>query len=778
MQLAGVGLLLGALATMGLVIGAGAAGPGSGSIVPTAVQPLGTVAHGPFSSGQLINVVVPTNETFSSDDGLNNNNSAINILECSAPDGVVPTNPSACDGNTIQGNTILPATDGSFTYNNYQLYALPDAISLGEGSSGVACGNTMATECILFIGNNQADFTKPHLWSAPFFIAPNADDGGENPGDGSAPATASMPDPGLSTVVASPGTATGNGVDLSTVTVTLLGTGSVPVEGKAVTLTPTSCTPSPCAATVTDPSPDSSGSNGQVAFTLTDSVAQVVTLSAVDSTDSVTLNSTANVTFQAPVVDAAHSAVVASPTTVAAGGSTTVTVTLRDQGATTAEPVEGKTVTLSGSAGSSALITPAEMPNVTNAAGVVTFTVTDPAAEIVTFTATDTTDSNTVISDTGPATVTFGTLAVSPSTSTVTVSNPNPAPLGASGTTAVVTLLTSTGSPVAGKTVSLAASTGTSVTITPLTTPAATDAQGHVSFSLTDTVAETATLTASDTTDGIALTAQPTVSFTSGSPSATASTVTAQAPSAPADGETQVGIFITLNDQFGEPLSGKTITVAGAPTGNVLVHPFAIGSALPGVTNSSGQVQFEADDTHAETVTFAATDTTDSLVLSQTVSVTFTALPADPAAQDTTVKASPTSVAADGKTATTITVTLTDYFGNPIANTSISLKALNGSSTISPSTAVMTNQVGVATFTATDSTAEVVTYQATDTTDSDAVLESEAVVTFGNPPAPPAVAAFARWSRARAACRRTVPTAPRSRSSSPMATGIPSPGSP
>ena len=65
------------------------------------------------------------------------------------------------------------------------MYALPDSVTLGEGSSGPTCGNTSATECILYIGNNQNDFTKPHLWSQPFFVKSNgADDGGDNPGDG------------------------------------------------------------------------------------------------------------------------------------------------------------------------------------------------------------------------------------------------------------------------------------------------------------------------------------------------------------------------------------------------------------------------------------------------------------------------------------------------------------------------------------------------------------------------------------------------------------------
>ena len=133
-----------------------------------------------------------------------------------------------------------------------------------------------------------------------------------------------------------------------------------------------------------------------------------------------------------------------------------------------------QTVTLAGTG--SAVVTPAANPNVTNASGVVTFTATDPNSETVTFTATDTTES-TVIANT--ASVTFGTLTVSASQSTVTTTSP--APLGASGTTVVVTLLTSTNSPVEGKTVSLS-STGSAVVGAP--TPATTGSNGQVSFLL------------------------------------------------------------------------------------------------------------------------------------------------------------------------------------------------------------------------------------------------------------------------------------------------------
>lgn len=371
LQFSGAALFIAAAVTLGLSVGAGATGPTSGSIVSNAAQCSGTCTAGiPFSSGQNINVDVPANETFSADDGLNNNNSGINIVECSAPNGVVPTNTAACDGNTIVAG-ILPNTDGSFTESGYTLYALPDNTSLGEGTSGPACGQTASTECILYIGNNQGDFTQPHLWSAPFFIAPDAGDLGTNPGDGSPPAVATIPSASLSTVVVAPATATVDGVDLSTVTVTLLATGGVPVQGKAVTLGSSSST-----TTVSGPSPAVTDANGQTTFTVTDTAPESVTLTASDSADNVTVTQKPVVEFQAPKVDPTHSTVSANPTTVTGAGSTTITVTLRDQAAN-AQPVAGQTVTLAGTG--SAVITPAASPSVTNAQGVVTFTATDTA---------------------------------------------------------------------------------------------------------------------------------------------------------------------------------------------------------------------------------------------------------------------------------------------------------------------------------------------------------------------------------------------------------------
>jgi hypothetical protein len=145
------------------------------------LQPQAGVAPGtPFSSGQNINVVIPANATFTPPDNL----IAKQIVECSAPNGVLPTNSIACDGLTVQGPTVTASTTGAIGLQNYTVYALPDSVSLGEGSGGPVCGNTLATECVIYVGDNYNDFTKPHLWSQPFLITANGNDLGANPGDG------------------------------------------------------------------------------------------------------------------------------------------------------------------------------------------------------------------------------------------------------------------------------------------------------------------------------------------------------------------------------------------------------------------------------------------------------------------------------------------------------------------------------------------------------------------------------------------------------------------
>jgi Bacterial Ig-like domain (group 1) len=735
-QLVGLALLVVIAATFAAISVSGA-DPAEGASGPYAVAVSPFTANTPYSSGQEINVVVPANSLFVQ-------TSNVNIVECAAPNGVLPTLPLECDGNTIQGPTILPNTDGSINlqeqgYGPYQVFALPDSISLGESASNqVTCGNTAATECVLYIGDNQGDFTAPHVFSQPFNIEPNADDKGENPGDGSAPTVPTAPSGTLSTAVAAPSTVAADGADQSTVTVTLLGTGSVPVPGKTVTLSQGSGQ----STIVPTQTPNVTDANGVATFTVTDSTVENVTYTAADTTDSVTLQQTPTVDFDAPVVTASSSSVSSGLSPVPSGQSDTITVTLRDQGSHP-QPVAGQTVSLSGTP-SSVAITPQPPTQVTNASGVATFSASDANNEVVTFTAVDTT-ANVALT---PISVTFGTLTVSASTSTVTAAIPvaEAAAIGG-GTSVTVTLKTTGGSPVAGITVALAASS-TNASIDP--SSMATDANGAATFTVTDSMPEKVKFTATDTTDSISIGATASVQFEAPAVSADTSQVQVNGSTTTtsvADGESQTAVAVKLEDQFGNPIQGASVKLE--VTGSAAVVPDPSGSTPAGTTNVGGnlpgEADFQVDDEVAETVTITAIDTSASptVTVTHTANIVYGPGPPNLDVPSSMVVASPTNLPSDGTTTTAITVTVTDLFGNPVSEQAITLSALpSGNAAVITGGDTTTNTTGVATFTATDATAEVVTFQATDTTDSDTPLLSEAVVTFGNPPVPPPVAEF------------------------------------
>jgi hypothetical protein len=720
LQGGGAALALAGALLVAFLPDAGATGPPDGSIVPDSAVPVAPYTAGqPFSSGQQINIVIPANSDLPT-------GSNANVVECAAPGGVPPTDISECDGLTHNGPTLAVNPDGSINFQAetgslYTLYALPDQASLGE-SPGGSPQCDLSHECVLYVGENQNDFTQPHYWSQPFYIAPTAGDTGANPGDGSPPAVATAPDPGLSAVSATPATVPADGANTATVTVTLTATGPQPVSGKTVTLSQGS------GHSVIGAASGVSDANGRVTFAVSDSTAEAVTYTATDTTDSVTVTQTATVTFAAPTVSAGSSTVVASPQNVPADGTTasTVTVSLRDQGAIP-QPEAGRTVTLAQGSGHS-VITPASA--VTDASGTATFSVTDTADEAVTYHATDTTDSVTLNS---VATVVFGTLNVSPSESTVAAQSP--APLTGAGSGVTVTLLAPDGAtPIAGKTVSLSTTSGHTA-VTP--TSAVTGVNGQAQFVVSDPDAESVTLTATDTTDGVVLDQKPTVSFEAAAPSATKSTVASSTTTVPADGQTPVSILVTVNDQFGNPVKNQTVKVS-ASSKNVDVTPEQVGgTGTAGVTNAAGEVQVLANDEIAESVTFTAVDLSDgNLKLAQTVSATY--IPGPPDGMISTLTASPSKVAADGKATSTVTATVKDHFGNPVANHVVSLAASGGTSEVSPaSDKVTTGANGQAAFQVTDTAQENVTYQATDETDG-LLLTAKVTVTFGNPPVPPA----------------------------------------
>lgn len=146
---------------------ASALGPRSGAeISGIAIPPEGYPSGTPFFDGQQIDVRIPPNSILHS--GLR-----VNILECSDPGGStgnLPTSINNCDGNTIQGPTVLINQDGSVDFGHYPVYALPNFWALGESKTGQPVCN-LSRACVLYVGENQEDFTAPHYFSQPFYVA-------------------------------------------------------------------------------------------------------------------------------------------------------------------------------------------------------------------------------------------------------------------------------------------------------------------------------------------------------------------------------------------------------------------------------------------------------------------------------------------------------------------------------------------------------------------------------------------------------------------------------
>ena len=174
----GMAVVASGLLTAALPFGAGAA---QASDPVTISAPAGVAT--PWQSGQTVTVKVAANSTLDlsnlESSGGYHGEPAIRAEECDDPGGLaanlpaVPTN--HCDGSTIATTSAVNA-DGSLTLTSFQVFALPDKVSLGEASNGFPQCGTQANQCVLYVGPDQLDFTKPHLFSAPFLVEANGTD--------------------------------------------------------------------------------------------------------------------------------------------------------------------------------------------------------------------------------------------------------------------------------------------------------------------------------------------------------------------------------------------------------------------------------------------------------------------------------------------------------------------------------------------------------------------------------------------------------------------------
>ncbi|MGA2522131.1 MAG: hypothetical protein ABSG81_15095 [Acidimicrobiales bacterium] len=257
----------------------------------TTLSTIGEVtSNAPYSSGQNIDVSVAANSTLDLSNLEANGYTgepAMKAVECADPDGLssnLPSTPTGhCDGQTILSTSAVNS-DGSFVINDYTVYALPDNATFGEGpNSTPVCG--VGTEaCVLYLGPAQNDFSKPHLFSAPFYTYPNGDDGGENPGDGN---------PQSSQAISFTSTPANPSVVGTTYTPTATGGGSGNAVTFSIDATSTSgaCTYSAPTVTFTGPGTCVIDANqaGDFAYTAAPQVRQSAT---VENTQAITFTST------------------------------------------------------------------------------------------------------------------------------------------------------------------------------------------------------------------------------------------------------------------------------------------------------------------------------------------------------------------------------------------------------------------------------------------------------------------------------------------------------
>ena len=155
-------LLSGMAVSLALV--AGCSSSSSASTDGPTVQINGSPTVSTLRDGQAITVAVGPNKVYVP-------LIAVNIIECADPGGKASALPKSllhCDANTIQGNSVIAKPNGSIHETGYTVYRLPNQ-ELGEGKTTIPiCDATH--ECVLYVGQDQNDFTKPKVFSAPFFV--------------------------------------------------------------------------------------------------------------------------------------------------------------------------------------------------------------------------------------------------------------------------------------------------------------------------------------------------------------------------------------------------------------------------------------------------------------------------------------------------------------------------------------------------------------------------------------------------------------------------------
>ncbi len=313
-------------------------------------------------------------------------------------------------------------------------------------------------------------------------------------------------------------------------------------------------------------------------------------------------------------VSASQSTVSASPTSVAADGSSVSVITVTAKNSS-GSALSGKTVTLSSNRGATDTI--AVVNGTTDASGKAYFQARSNTAGSAIFTAVadGTTISQTAIVTFTATTPTLGPVSASRSSlyatpSSVTANN-------SSYSVVYVTVRDATDNLLSGKTVTLSSSRGSSDSITIVS--GTTNSSGQATFQVKSGSVGTATLTA--VADGTSITQTAAVTFTAVTPtlgpvSASRSSIYATPSSVTANNSSYATIYVTVRDASDNLLSGKTVTLSSSRGSSDSI------TIVSGTTNSSGQATFQVKSGSVGTATLTAV--ADGTSITQTAAVTFT----------------------------------------------------------------------------------------------------------------------------------------------------------
>jgi hypothetical protein len=166
------------------------------------------------------------------------------------------------------------------------------------------------------------------------------------------------------------------------VTLTLRGGGGAPISGDTVSLSATSLTNS--VATIT-PATAKTNAVGQAQFTVGDTRAQTVLLTALDRTTGTTVVETLTLTFTG--TEQNQSTVAANPAVLKIKKLSLITITLLGP---TGAPLVGHTVSIS-TGSTTTKLTLVTKGGLTNTAGQIQYKVTDTLPQVITLQVTDTT---------------------------------------------------------------------------------------------------------------------------------------------------------------------------------------------------------------------------------------------------------------------------------------------------------------------------------------------------------------------------------------------------